>query len=355
MKALWIYGKGVVMRKSVKKNFRALSAVIVAMGMACGISGCKKTEVLQPVTTNAEEAIVTPEQYERIAQTTIDELEAADGALDASQLAQRLMDPILAQRTAQYKLKSLKDDVEIGSIVIDPKATPLSSGTEFPRGLLSYSPPVEGQNQRTLTAWQQDSARSNYKLWGQVVLFPSADLPKITSALSSSQGYSQKDSGSYLADPSGVTAAYAQYLQTQELGEVKFKEGDELFSGLKSQLDSLKETIGDFGEVSLSVADSGVAPIVVNTSDGGAVVFGEIKYHTTYKTKNANRPIVLKETAEALMHSGDKEKTSVEIAENSPLTASYSVVVAFYVPPTAGENVQVIGASSNVLYSATVE
>ncbi len=343
------------MRRSVKKNFRALSAVIVMLGMACGLSGCKKTEVLQPVVTNAEEAIVTPEQYERIAQATIADIRAADESLDASRLSKRLMDPILTQRTAQYKLKGLKDDTQIPPIVIDPKATPLSTGTGFPRGLLSYSPPVDGQNQRTLTAWQQDSARSNYKLWGQISLFPSADLPELTSAISTAQGYSKKDSGSYLTDPVGVTAAYAQYLQTQELGAVKFKEGDELFRGLKSQMDSLKETIGDFGEVSLSVADSGAAPIVVSTSDAGVVVFGEIKYHTTYKTKNADRPIVLKGTAEALIHSGDKEKPNIEIGENSPFTASYSVVVAFYVPPTTGENVQLIGASSNILYSAAVE
>lgn len=316
---------------------RKLASGVLVLTMALGLSACAEKEMPQPQVTKTAELAVTESRYSAIAQETIDALKAADSARSADTLKTRVMEPLLSQRTAQYRLNGLKDDAAISQIVIDPKATPVESGKDFPRSLFSFSAPVEGQNQRTLTAWQQTDARSNYKLWGQVMLFPEVGLPTLASTLNDSQSVPAPDAAKYVADPAGIVAAYAKYVNSQQLGAVPFQTDDPVSASLKQALTDPQQAVGDKGDIEMSVKDSGTPVVGVATDDGGLVVMGSLAIDVTYTSKDAAQPLILKSAADgiSLMYSGDREKTDVEIGTDKPLTAHYSVTIAFYIPPKA--------------------
>ncbi|MDY5588908.1 MAG: hypothetical protein SPF30_02965 [Arcanobacterium sp.] len=339
------------MRKRVlRKGYAAVASVAIVMSLAA----CQAPEVPQPHVTNTAEEVLPQDRYSAIAQQTLAVFAKADKAGDVRQLAERADQPILAQRAAQYKLRSLKSDFKVPALVIDPKATPVASGAAFPRSLVTFGAPAEGQNQRTLTAWQQKNARSNYKLWGQVSLFPSANLPTLASTLDSSNGYPKLSAQAYVADPAKVVAAYAAYNASQKRAGVPFQKDDPVFAQLKGQLAALRQNVGNFGTISMGFADSGVPPVVVSTDANGLVVIGEMKYSTKYESKSRLQPTTLG-AAESVMLTGSKDKTSQEVAVGKPAVSEYSLLVAFFIPAkSAGGEVQVIGASNNVLESVKV-
>ncbi|MCI6574513.1 MAG: hypothetical protein PT944_06195 [Actinomycetaceae bacterium] len=339
---------------------RRTGAKIGAVGtialLAVCLTACQQQEVPQPHVTNTAEEVVTQNQYATIAQQTEQALADADKKGDANALTARIGQPARAQRTAQYKLRSLKSDTKISTFAIDAQAAAVSSGAAYPRSLVAFGAPTDGQNQRTLTAWQQENARANYQLWGQVSLFPTVELPTLASTLDDAAGYPKLNAGNYLTDPATVTAAYAAYNASQKVSGVPFQKDDPVFTQLKGQLDALRQNVGNFGTISMSFADSGTAPVVVSTDDRGLVVIGEMKYSTKYESKSRVQPITFKGTPESLMLSGSKDNPDVEVTVDKPLTSEFSLLVAFYIPAkNAGETVQVIGASSNVLESVKVD
>ena len=366
---------------------RKAISLIAGAAMIFSLAACAEKPVPQPVATRTAEIAISDQQYQDIAAQTVALLNAADQTHAIDELKARAQDPFLEQRAAQYKLKGLQESFELPPVVIDVKAQPVESGAGFPRSMLSYSAPVEGQNQRTLTAWQQLDARSNYKLWGQVTLFPDSGLPTLASVLNDDSAVPSKNPQAYLADPAQLIAAYAEYVNTQQLGQVPFESGDRVATNLKGQLDQLVEDLGDFAEISLKARDSERPIVGVSTQDGGLVVLGNLLYDVTYTSKNADRPIVLKNSPIALLYSEDAEKADLEIGSETPLTAHYSMTLAFYIPPKAakadsaqkdtskdGDNkeaaeksgdkeadaqpeapmVRLIGASTNILIGASV-
>ena len=340
----------------MRKTLRLSASVVICALVGC-LSACQSAPVPQPKSVQAREHIVSDRAYEEIAHSTLDALEAADKDAKADSLTARVGEPARGQRAAQYQLQGLRDGFQppAYTIGVDAKdAKPVSSGTAFPRSLLSYSAPVEGQNQRTLTAWQQADARSNYKLWGQVVLFPQEDLPELVSTLSDEEGFVQADAGKYVADPSQVAQGYAAYLNERKVGEIKFKEGDAFYKKITEHIDALKQTVGDHGSVALKAAPSDMKPVLVATKDQGIVLMQELVYDIVYTSTDEDQLLTLKDSNEALMYSKDKAKSSVDIAKDQPFTAHYSILLAFHVPAKGGaDTVNLIGASTNVLLSAS--
>lgn len=335
---------------------RSVAGVIAAAMLVSCLAGCKEDPIPQPAVLNAAEEVISPEAYADIAQETLDVLASADQELNPDALGARLAGPMYTQRSAQYALKKLREGAEIPAVVIDPDAVPISSGAEFPRSLVSYSAPAEGQNQRTLTAWQRSDARSNYRLWGQIVLFPHKDLPTLASTLSKTESFPDIDAQAYLADPAQVAEAYAAYLTSREAGSVPFQSDDPFYLKLGEHLKTLQDSVGEFGQVQMNVAGTDTAPVVVKTDDGGLVAMYEFNYDVVYTSLDEERPLTLKDSNEALMFSGDANQSNVDIKPEQPFTAHYTALVGFYIPlKDKGETVNIIGASSNVLLSASAE
>ena len=355
------------MRNSIRKTVSTIGATLLVFSLAA----CKEEVVPQPVVTNTAEAAISADKYTQIAKTTQDALANADTALSTDSVAPRAQNPFLAQRAAQYKLKGLKEDFSIPMIVIDAEAEPVESGADFPRSLFSYSAPVSGQNQRTLTAWQQSSARSNYKLWGQVALFAQSDLPALISTANDATAIPAGQPEKYLADPAAVLAAYAEYVNTGAADAVPFQAGDSVATQLQQNKDKLNEEAGEFGTITLSSAADQTGIVGVSTADGGVVIMGNLLFDIKYEANNEDRPLILKDEV-ALMASGDKEKDTAQIVKDKPLTAHYATTLAFYIPPKAAGDtkaetdaaaesaqdaaptVRLIGASTPVLLSAEI-
>ena len=334
---------------SHKWTWSALSAALAVTLSACAPA----VKTPEPVVKNAAEAVISQESYSEIAQATIDAIAASDEAGTADALAVRMMDPALEQRKAQLALKSvLKDKYTLDPINISPSAEAVSSGSGFPRVMVSLAPPMEDQNVGTLSAWTQPSVRENYRLWGQIKLFAGADAPALLSMLNDSET-ALKDVTTYVTDPTGVTAAYAQYLTNRELGDVPFVADDELFQGIGEKIDSLKKSTADKADVTSSISAGEDAPLIVSTNNDGAVVFGQLRY--TIKVERTDDKAQINFRGETgAMYSKDGDDPTVEV--DAPVSLTYSVIVAFYVPASAnGSEVSVLGASDDVLLSVTKE
>ncbi|MDY5584482.1 MAG: hypothetical protein SPG61_01635 [Arcanobacterium sp.] len=333
------------MRKSVSL------AVILVAGL--GLSACASEAALpKPVIDRSVETIVDEAKFADLLTSVKKSVEAADSANTVKELGANVAGPIRTQREAQYKLKSiLGDSYKLPSIVIDPEATLIASGTAYPRTVATIAAPTGDQNFQTLNVWNQASVRENYKLWGQAYLFPGLDLPALKSNLDDTAGYPEVDVAKYAADPAALLENYAQYLNGAE-AKVKFAEDDAILTQITAQKDRLTKAVADLATVSIKSAASKNGFKVIPTEDNGLIVVGEVDYQLSVDRQDEEATLRLRGEIGAL----GTGKADGVLDVKKKLTAKYSLLTAFYVPAAGSDaQVQVIGAASPTLLSVTNE
>lgn len=328
------------------RKFAALT-----LSAALALSACaSQEEVPQPTSGDNPQVIMPDEKYAEIASEAEAGIAASNESLDAGDLTGRVGGPARSYRTAQLKLESLLgDNYDLAPMLVLTEGSPVSSGTAFPRTMMTVVPPRDGKNLATLSVWSQNGPRSNYHLWADVDLFGAANLPQIVSQLSDTPGFPEVDAADYAVDPHDVLIQYARYNGTREQQEIEFSPDDPLYTQIAAQQDAFVESLGDLGTAAtdFGVGESGLR--AVSTESGGLVVVGEMTYDVRI-TKTAEGATLRIGGHIGAMHEGDGEEAMLEI-DNVGI-ANYATTVAFYVPP-AGENavVQVIGSSQPTLIS----
>ena len=328
-----------------KTSAIALTAVLTISLSACAPS----EEVPAPTTAGITEPIVSETNFTKVLESAKADLAAGDKALDAKVLGARIAGAARAQRSAQYKLKQiLGDKYELPAIVIDPKATPITAGTDFPRTAASVNEPNQQQNFQTLSIWVQDSPRAQYTLWGQTYLFPDLQIPKLKANLTDVKTIAGAEK--YASDPDGVLVAYTEYLNSGEQKQVKFVADDPIFTQVKEQRAQLKSALGELAEVQTPAAPDETGYKLIPTEDGGAIITGAIKYSVMVTRSKDDATLRLKGEIGAL-GSGKADDAQIDVKQK--LTASYSLLASFYLPPRDAKDatVQVIGATAPTLIS----
>ncbi|VEI13775.1 hypothetical protein [Trueperella bialowiezensis] len=328
---------------------RKLTATLA--GAALLLAGCSSGDSVPSATSgNAAHEVIDAEKYTQIATEAKESIDAANASLDPESLTNRIGGPARTYRGAQLKLESLLgDSYSLDPMPVEVEAEPISSGSAFPRTMITAVAPRDGRNLSTLSVWSQNDPRSNYQLWADVELFPGVKVPDLVNQLNDKPGFPEVEAGDYAVDPSKVLEQYALYNGTRQQQQIVFTEGDPLFHQIAAQQDTFVQSLGDLGTAAtnFAVGESGVRG--VSTENGGLVIVGEMTYDVVI-TKTAEGATLRIGGEIGALHANSGENAMLEISHEG--RARYATTVAFYVPP-AGQDavVSVIGASKPTLIS----
>ncbi|WP_182354472.1 hypothetical protein [Flaviflexus huanghaiensis] len=219
-------------------------------------------------------------------------------------------------------------------------ASTWSSSSDFPRVAMVFTEnPETGSNDQLLVLSQSDG-RENYRLWGFADLVPAeVDITFATDT----EAVPADETETLATSPRQGVDEYAMRLADSET-DVTY-EDDQLTSSLYSQRDSIAESLGDTGEVSVAARVLNHGPLSMATEDGGAVTMGAFEYDISIARTEPGSTVSVGDELARWM-TGEADSTyDVE----GTLTSTYQVTVAFYIPAKGEGNVRVIATSSPTL------
>ncbi|AZN29892.1 hypothetical protein EJO69_05930 [Flaviflexus salsibiostraticola] len=212
-----------------------------------------------------------------------------------------------------------------------------SSSSDFPRVAMVFTEnPETGTNDQLLVLSQSDG-RENYRLWGYADLVPAeVDITFATDT----EAIDKDGDGTLATSPRQGVEEYAMRLAGTDTS-VTYEE-DQLTSSLHAQRDSIAESLGDTGEVSIAARALNHGPLSMATEDGGAVTMGAFEYDIAIARTEPGSTVSVGDELARWM-TGEADSTyDVE----GTLTSTYQVTVAFYIPAKGEGNVRVIATSS---------
>ncbi|MFI7589603.1 hypothetical protein ACIB24_21255 [Spongisporangium articulatum] len=190
---------------------------------------------------------------------------------------------------------------------------PLGAG--WPRYFVAVGE-VSGESTPSLRVLRSTSARDPYGLWAQASMLPGATLPQVASPSTGATALPADATSGLAMSPAKALSGYAAYLNSRG-GTAGFKRSsysDQVIGGYVSTRKRLSKVAT---VTSRHRAMSG-APVAIRTTDGGAVVIGELEQTYTLKTKN-NRAVQLTDKQLQALAGGKKAfgktftRTSVEV------------------------------------------
>ncbi len=270
-------------RRSARRAFIAipLSITLLAFG-----TGCASDVKPSPSPTPSISAIdvppvaLTATQVDRIL-LDVEKIAAdADLVSDKKILASRFTGPALAQRTANYILRTRAASVaKLPKIVSKPITFSLPAATDaWPRTLMVVTDEAGDEALPQMLVFEQATPRSNYMLWYNIRLMPGAKIPEVPSSESGAIPVDVKSLYLKLA-PEDIASAYGDVLNRGasslsfglfDLAKDEFYK--QVSESQKSQVANLKtgtikftHTLGNKNVISLSTTKAGALVAVYMT------------------------------------------------------------------------------------------
>lgn len=326
----------------------AAAAAAVLAGCAIPVPGVEA----DPAPDGPQPALDEP-RIDRVLDSVAAVLAEGDEAADAELLESRVTGPALATRLAEYKLAEVTADSEDEAttpqqLTTEPQVVAVSQGDTWPKTIFVFTTIADGMNTPLLIGLQQDDPRADYRLFSWVRLLPEVTTPA-TAVVAEGSPQVAPDAEGLRLSPVDAVAAYASALEDTESDD-NAAFADDIFRTLVSDdRIAIRESVEDAGEYSEAYsADADFTPVSLATADGGAIVFGAIDSTHTYERTIDDSEMTVGGPL-ALMAG---EADGIEVEES--VSASYHLMVAFYVPPDAEAQIQVLGAE-RVLQSVTTE
>lgn len=278
-------------------------------------------------------------------------LEAISTALDQAyeertteNIVERINGPARQTIEAEFANAERFGTEDLAPVPLTDAASTWSTSADFPRVAMVFTENPETGSNDQLVVLSQVNGRSNYKLWGYADLVPAeADITFATDTDAIA-----KDSAEGLAtSPLQALNEYADRLRGDSTSVTY--EDDALTSSLHAQRDSISDSLGETGTVSIDARALNHGPLSMATEDGGAVTMGSLEYDVSIdRTVSGSTITVGDELAQWMTGEAD---SSYDI--QGTLTSTYYVTVAFYIPARGEGNVQVIATSDPVLMNVT--
>lgn len=272
-------------RRSARRAFIAIPLTISLLGITAGCANEAKPSAspspsisaidIPPVALNGDQVDKILRDVEKVAAD-------ADLVSDKKLLLSRFAGPALAQRTANYILRTRSASVaKLPSIVASPISFSLPAATDaWPRTLMVVTDEKGDEALPQMLVFEQESPRSKYMLWYNIRLMPGAKIPEVPSSENGAIPVDIKSLFLKLA-PEDIAAAYGDVLNR---GASSLSQGlfdlskDEFYKQVsqsqKSQVANLKtgtitfkHTLGNKNVISLSTSKAGalVAVYVTDT------------------------------------------------------------------------------------------
>jgi len=329
------------MNRRTTRGLAVASALVVSSAL---LAGCAE-ELPQPVPGEAFDGPVLTEQQDTQVFAAVSEtVEKADKKLQGKDLKPRVTGPAYEVRSSQLSVAKKRDNAEfVTDIPAESQQMIIPTNQGWPRTSFSITAATEKLETPRLVAFEQSSARSDYKMWAWTQLIPGVAMPAFADAGIGSEAVAPDDD-TLAASP---TDALAQYADLVTLGAKKssFAKGFELPDGdlvaavaadeeAWKGVDGFEESGTKYSQKYKARKDEVRA---VRTADGGALVMGVLDGRTTVEAEDEAKVPALSETQKALL--GDAEQTNV-------LRTEYTDMVALYVPAKdADGKIQPLGYS----------
>lgn len=321
---------------------RRVVAGLAAAGLAAAVlAGCTAGPPTPAPDAPVVAAVVSASQERKILDRVSGVVEEANEAGDAGSLASRLTGPALAMREAELDVAAARGGTDtMSDLSMRMQQLIPSSDPQWPRNGFAITEQPADSTTPTLMAFEQDSARGQYKLWGWVRLVPDLAMPRFAEPGLGSAAVPADDT-SLTVTPEDAVEHYASVLTIDEDSKYadEFRD-DELRRDLRrsgaTQVAAIEEKDGKGTfDVAYEAADPAKALKAVRTLDGGAMVLAAMLGQETLTAEENWKLRPLTPSAKALW--GDARQTNV-------MRIAYRQTVALYVPPAGStEPISLLG------------
>lgn len=313
---------------------RAVSCLAGAGAAALLLSAC----AVEPPTPAPEApvvaAVVSTAQERKILDRVSEVVTETARAGDADSLTARLSGPALAMRQAELAIAEARGDGEaLTDLTMDPQQLVLPSEQGWPRSSFAVTMLRAGGATPVLAAFEQASARDQYKLWAYVQLVSGVTMPQFPEAELGSTAVPSDDTSLVVA-PRAVAEQYASVLTEGDRSRYadSFAADDYLRESLsrsgRAQVAEIENKDGEGSfEVVFEPTDDPVK--AVRTVDGGAMALVALRGQETLRAEEGWKLVPESPSAKALW--GDAPGTDV-------MQITYRYTAALYVPPAGSAN-----------------
>ncbi|KFJ08259.1 hypothetical protein [Bifidobacterium tsurumiense] len=323
----------------MKNQAAKMIAAIMSVGLLIGVAACEGQVPKPTSSTSAQESPdLTQDQEKAIRQQILSVINAANEAKSADGLDVRMTGPALEIRTSELAIAQATGSLDAKTTIpedITQTVIPTDSG--WPRSVFTITTTTEDQQSKRLLVMNQDSARSNYKLWAIARLFQGAKLPKFAVPDHGSQMGTADDTG-LVVTPQQAVEQYADLLQNGSSSQYASNFADDYF---RQELTTLTQTVQEGMERNNGTQQQTFSAVkdqiaVMRSSDGGDLVVAQINSEWTRQAGEGRESQPASDAERALF--GDGTATST-------MKVTYVNVIALYVPPAdSGQQITAVGA-----------
>ncbi|MEN9749392.1 MAG: hypothetical protein RL149_470 [Actinomycetota bacterium] len=318
--------------KSPQRGRRAARGfiAITSAGLTLSLlSGCSANPAATPSPTSTAASVpvsLLPSQVTRILKDVAEIAADADASNDKRILAERFAGAALAVRSTNYVLRSRSARIApMQTIAASPIKFNLPAATDtWPRVLMAVTDEKGDTALPQMIALQQDSPRSNYKVWFTIRLMPGAKIPDVPPA---TLGAIPVDAASLFLKmpPNKLPISFGDVLNVGQasLSAQLFDLENEFYKQVSQAQDDQATTLNN---ANITFAHLLGDPNVISlaTSNGGALVAVYQLDRYTIKPKKANSAVSV----------GAQEKLLLGATGSTRGVRSvYGDMLLFYVPP----------------------
>ncbi len=269
------------MRRAIQTFAAACAAVALA---ACA----PDVPQVAPAPSPDEAAAVVEQQWDRIFSATFDEISAADADKDPKLLADRVQGDAKLVRAAQYKQAAAKNGPAPQQLPSETQAVYVSGADTWPRVLVAVSAQPKDELTPVVMLWVQDDVRSDYTLRAWAHMIPGATLPAMPGPVDGATQLAL-DANSVTPSPDQAVADYAALLKAGAASELNDAFAPDsyrtrLFTARTVLTKAAKKAKGGYADkIETRIDDT----YVLETADGGALVFAPLEIASIFSVKNA--------------------------------------------------------------------
>ncbi|KFI69563.1 hypothetical protein [Bifidobacterium magnum] len=324
-----------------RSPWTVFAAALLVVGMGVSVSACEG-ELPQPKSDTSSAASATPDlteaQEKAMRESLLKTITEANNAKSTDVLPSVMSGPELQVRTSEIQIAQKTGQLDAKTeIPTDITQTVIPTDTGWPRSVFSITTTTQDQQSKRLLVFNQDSARSNYKLWAVARLFQGVKLPKFAIASIGSQMGTADDHGLTMT-PKEAVERYADVLTHGADSKYAGDFADDYF---RQDLSSLENTVAEAMKKNDGSQQQDFTPDlnqirIMRSADGGDLVVAQINSVWTRTAGQGRESQPASDSEKALF--GDGKPTSI-------MKVTYVNVIAMYVPPAnSGQKVTAVGA-----------
>lgn len=326
---------------------RLITVIPLAALVLAGVAGCsseRKVVLPQPHITQSFPAL-SATQLEKVVNSLAHTIDAGDKALDAHMLTGRVENPALELREAQYSLAKKKgENTHVTLMPLRHGTMTLTASRTWPRYVVNVAS-KDIKSPTYVQVLRQDTARSPFKLWQWVRLFPHTTFPP-TAVIQKGTSVVGAQSSAFQHSPQEALKRYTDsLLDPSALKKAGFA-SDTLATLLQKEQSSYQSKFAHTYNYSQKLEPTkNIAGIMLE--DKSALVAAQINQDITITQQDSQGSLTLSGDIATLLGNNGKVQKGAKITQK--------IMLLMIIPPHGShKKMRVIGAE-RVLMSAQAQ